>query len=110
VDAFETIAHEIEYFNEVTMSFVDLVLLASLVKQQSGRSLGDSMTSFLFPLIATCISIFQITIYNALGRKPDGGMTGERLAHYCEFTFEIMSAAITFWYTTPIFTHVCSFF
>lgn len=98
LEAFEILAHEIEYCNEITMSFVDLVLLASLVKQQSGKSFGDNCSSFLFPLIATAISIFQILIYNCMGRKPDGGMVGEKLAHYCEFSFEIMSAAIVFWF------------
>jgi hypothetical protein len=48
--------------------------------------------------VAAVIAITQIVIYNGMGVTPSGDKVGERLAHYCEFTFEIISALITFWF------------
>jgi hypothetical protein len=91
------LAHEVEYSNEITMSFVDLVLLVSLIKQSKYADTG-SMTSVVMAGIATTIAVVQIGIYNGLGVTAAGHLKGERLAHYCEFLFEILSALIVFWF------------
>jgi len=100
---FEVLAHEIEYGNEITMSFVDLVFLASLVRQSSTvastKGAKVLMRRFGPSAVATAVAVVQLAVYNGMGDKPDGGKKGETLAHYLEFSFEIISAAITFWFT-----------
>ena len=48
--------------------------------------------------IASTIAIAQIVVYNIFGQTEKGDMAGEKAAHYFEFSFEIMSALITFWF------------
>mmetsp|Transcript_15376 Transcript_15376/g.30833 ORF Transcript_15376/g.30833 Transcript_15376/m.30833 type:complete len:446 (+) Transcript_15376:46-1383(+) len=203
LERFEIPSHEVEYGNELTMSFVDLVLLGSLVRQQldedgvvvaespyptsrstsptrkslsparkaseiamaaaaappgkgpsagygsigdddsghlrsslevdqtlqeKGELRGPSLTStesfslgnepsvsvardalrgmcqaegsgsLLMVVVAALIAVTQMFIYNGLGTTASGDKVGERLAHYCEFAFEIISALITFWF------------
>ena len=97
VEYFEVVAHEIEYSNEITMSFVDLVLLGSLLRETSFE-VADGKNSFIIAAVATSIAVIQMLIYNCLGETADGGKSGESLAHYCEFVFEILSALIVFWF------------
>ena len=103
LEYFEVMAHEIEYSNELTMSFVDLVLLWSLCHSFQGPNSKSSVNStgaksgIFLAAGATSIAVLQMFIYNGMGHTLSGGRTGEHLAHYCEFTFEIMSALIAFW-------------
>ncbi|KAL3784164.1 hypothetical protein ACHAW5_007049 [Stephanodiscus triporus] len=89
---FEILCHEIEYLNEVTMSFVDLVLLWSLF-----RIKGQTSTVWM-ACIASLISLCQLGLYNCMGRTEDGEMIGEVPAHFLEFSFAIISSLITFWF------------
>jgi len=97
VERFEVLSHEVEYSNEISMSFVDLVLLTSLLKQRDFVSTGG-VTNVIMAGVATAVAVLQIVIYNGMGMRADGGLKGEKLAHYCEFSFEIISALIVFWF------------
>ena len=88
---FEIISHEIEYCNELTMSFVDLVLLWSLCQFEVG-------TSAFMSGIASIVALIQLAVYNGMGRDDEGDMIGEVPAHYLEFAFEIISSLIAFWF------------
>lgn len=97
---FEVPSHELEYTNEFSMAFVDLVLLTSQFRNIGGSSLenraiarSDSSVLFLTVLSAILIAAVPLGIYNMLGSK------GETFAHYFEFSFGIFSAGITFWFT-----------
>ena len=85
---FEIVSHEIEYCNELTMSFVDLVLLWSLCRFEG--------TPTLIAGIASSVALVQLAVYNGIGRDEGGGMLGEVPAHYLEFCFEITSSLIAF--------------
>ena len=74
---FEIISHQIEYLNELTMSFVDLVLLWSLCQFEG--------TTVLLAGIACLVAVIQLAVYNCMGRTDDGDMKGEVPAHYLEF-------------------------
>lgn len=87
---FEVISHQIEYLNELTMSFVDCVLLMSLSQLEG--------TSGQLVCVALGIAVIQLLVYNAMGRDENGDMIGEVPAHYLEFAFEIISSIIVFWF------------
>ena len=87
---FEIISHQIEYLNELTMSFVDLVLLWSLCQFEGA--------TVLIAGIACLVAVIQLAVYNGMGRTDDGDMKGEVPAHYLEFSFEIISSLIAFWF------------
>eukprot|EP00573_Skeletonema_grethae_P006893 CAMPEP_0201710264 /NCGR_PEP_ID=MMETSP0578-20130828/58542_1 /ASSEMBLY_ACC=CAM_ASM_000663 /TAXON_ID=267565 /ORGANISM="Skeletonema grethea, Strain CCMP 1804" /LENGTH=308 /DNA_ID=CAMNT_0048199291 /DNA_START=209 /DNA_END=1135 /DNA_ORIENTATION=- len=85
---FEIISHQIEYLNELTMSFIDLVLLWSLCKFEGANA--------ILAVIASVVACVQLAIYNGMGRTDDGDMIGEVPAHFLEFTFGIISSLIAF--------------
>lgn len=87
---FEVPSHEIEYMNEITMGFLDVVLLA-VVAQQYGRNVD---TRFATSIVGLVVAAIQLFVYNYW----DGphGKVGEPAAHYFEFIFEILSAGISF--------------
>mmetsp|Transcript_11010 Transcript_11010/g.24288 ORF Transcript_11010/g.24288 Transcript_11010/m.24288 type:complete len:305 (-) Transcript_11010:379-1293(-) len=87
---FEIISHQIEYLNELTMSFVDLVLLWSLCQYEG--------TSLMLAGIASIVAVVQLAVYNGMGKTESGDMVGEVPAHYLEFTFGIISSLIAFWF------------
>ena len=87
---FEIVSHEIEYCNELTMSFVDIVLLWSLCKFEE--------TSAIMAGIASAVAVVQLAVYNGMGRDEEGDMIGEVPAHHLEFAFEIISSLIGFWF------------
>mmetsp|Transcript_34127 Transcript_34127/g.64954 ORF Transcript_34127/g.64954 Transcript_34127/m.64954 type:complete len:309 (-) Transcript_34127:700-1626(-) len=91
---FEIISHEIEYCNELTMSFVDLVLLWSLCQFEN----KENVSTMIMAGIACVVSVVQLAVYNGMGRDEDGDMIGEVPAHYLEFVFEIISSLIAFWF------------
>ena len=106
LERFETVSHEMEYSNEITMTFVDMVLLTSLIRSAQKRGdfgAGKGVATNLLSTggmvaVSAVIAIAQISIYNGMGEDEDGGKKGEKAAHYCEFSFEIISALISFWF------------
>ena len=74
------------------MSFVDLVLLWSLCGIE-----GRTSTVWM-ACIASLVSLVQLGVYNCMGRTEDGDMVGEVPAHFLEFSFEIISSLIAFWF------------
>jgi hypothetical protein len=96
LDLFEIVSHEIEYVNEMTMAFVEIIMLKSLLRYES------SATSTVGQLVVACLALavacLQLGVYNLLGRRADGDMRGEVPAHYFEFAFEILSSMIAFWF------------
>lgn len=93
-EVFEILSHEIEYLNELTMTFVDMVLLWSLLKKDDRSFKGQ----FVITCAAGSVALLQLGVYNLLGRREDGDMAGEVPAHYFEFSFEIISSFIAFWF------------
>ena len=105
LERFETVSHEMEYSNEITMTFVDMVLLTSLIRSAHARGdlgadklSGSILSTGGMVAVSALIAIVQMSIYNGMGETEDGGKIGEKAAHYCEFSFEIISAVITFWF------------
>eukprot|EP00419_Tripos_fusus_P009185 CAMPEP_0172661642 /NCGR_PEP_ID=MMETSP1074-20121228/4831_1 /TAXON_ID=2916 /ORGANISM="Ceratium fusus, Strain PA161109" /LENGTH=247 /DNA_ID=CAMNT_0013477441 /DNA_START=67 /DNA_END=810 /DNA_ORIENTATION=+ len=94
LEKFETVSHELEYANELIMATIDLILLGSLLTRrcQGGRVGIVQVRTTCGVVIAVAIAIIQLFVYNGL-------TDGEQLAHYFEFTFEVLSAGITFWFT-----------
>ena len=86
---FEIISHQIEYLNEMTMSFIDLVLFWSLCK-------FEDRANAIMAVIASVVACVQLAIYNGMGRTEDGDMIGEVPAHFLEFTFGVISSLIGF--------------
>jgi len=91
LDAFETVAHELEYTNEITMSFVDVVLLNVVARQAGFARMGAIGFSVLATGVALVVAVAQLGLYNAWH-----GDSGERFAHDFEFVFAILSALISF--------------
>jgi hypothetical protein len=81
---FEHLAHEIEFFNEIGISFVTMVLLLSLLRKQQTepKVLG-------FGILSIVIACTTFLTYN-FGSKEN--------AHYFEFVFSLATALITFWF------------
>lgn len=116
LEYFEILSHELEYASEISMSFLELVILWSLLhrnrKSKGKTSIVDSPlktgiddaptmssgTGIQLSIMALAVSVVQLGIYNCLGRTPTGGMRGEVPAHACEFLFEIISSFITVWF------------
>eukprot|EP00931_Biecheleriopsis_adriatica_P056927 TRINITY_DN33767_c0_g1_i1.p1 TRINITY_DN33767_c0_g1~~TRINITY_DN33767_c0_g1_i1.p1 ORF type:complete len:269 (+),score=36.09 TRINITY_DN33767_c0_g1_i1:100-906(+) len=87
---FEVPSHEIEYMNEITMGFLDVVLLAVVAKQYGHVVDTRCATS----AVALAVAAIQLFVYNYWD-GPHGGV-GEPAAHYFEFIFEILSAGVSF--------------
>ena len=100
LEFFEVLSHELEYLNEITMSFVDLVFLYSLCQttNQNGAISNDTVSVYI-AIGSFIIAIIQLGLYNGFGQNENGDMKGEIIAHYCEFIFEMGSSMITFWFT-----------
>ena len=77
------------------MTFVDLVLLWSLCRL---GDVCDRSGQIIITCIAGFVALVQLGVYNLLGQTPDGDMVGEVPAHYFEFSFEIISSLIAFWF------------
>mmetsp|Transcript_130148 Transcript_130148/g.278115 ORF Transcript_130148/g.278115 Transcript_130148/m.278115 type:complete len:267 (-) Transcript_130148:277-1077(-) len=102
LEKFEVPAHELEYSNEITMCFVDIVLFASLVRglgrEKAAAQKASLVGSLGIVLLATFTALIQLVVYNCMGWE-DGEPEGEQAAHFLEFGFELLSAGITFWFT-----------
>jgi hypothetical protein len=93
---FEIASHEIEYVNEMTMAFVEIVMLKSLLRFET--SAASLVGQWVVAGLALAVACLQLGVYNLLGRSDDGDMQGEVPAHYFEFAFEILSSLIAFWF------------
>eukprot|EP00957_Ditylum_brightwellii_P188258 14331203-Ditylum_brightwellii.AAC.1 len=105
IETFEILSHEIEYINELTMSFIDVVLLVSLWNSSKDKNNNNhnSKTTVLSATtttgIAFLVAIVQLGVYNLMGYDTEThDMVGETLGHYLEFGFEIISSLILFWF------------
>lgn len=113
LEVFEITSHNIEYMNELTMTFVDMVLFFSLFEGKDNEGNGKRNSTFVSQedenriqyrnkVIATVVSgvvaVFQLAVYNGMGKTDNGDMVGEVPAHYLEFVFEIISSMIAFWF------------
>ena len=98
LDKFETVSHEIEYTNELFTAMMDLVMLAPLAQSWVPGGVSTSVMNIAIGAIAVAISIVQLVIYNGMGKDADGGMRGEKDAHFFEFTFTILSAIVSYWF------------
>ena len=65
LEEFETIAHQIEYLNELTMAFVNLVLLASLLRKPDSPQKDAS--TYQITLAALAIACAQLALYDLRG-------------------------------------------
>ena len=93
-ETFEILSHEIEYINELTKTFVDLILLFNLLQLEDESIKGH----FFLTIGAGVVACVQLAVYNLLGKEEDGDMIGEVPAHYFEFVFEMLSSFIGFWF------------
>lgn len=99
------------------MSFVDVVLLVSLWKSTKAKrsdfstfvdqtkmdeessSKSISGDAWVTTTIALLVALVQLGIYNLMGYDEEKhDMVGEVPAHFLEFSFEIISSLIAFWF------------
>lgn len=100
---FENIAHEFEFVNSFTLSFITMILLASLLNppsqedQEEGsviptapsRDEDEKWSSIAMGFVACLVAASNFFVYNA-------GYHGA--AHYLEFSFNIIISLVTFWF------------
>lgn len=98
---FEHTAHELEYINEFSLSLVSFILFTSLTNPKTVMSQQESTpptavnenSNNFGPILTVGISIIVAAItflvYN---------FGAEVYAHFFEFTFNIISCLITFWF------------
>merc|ERR1719464_1591563 len=111
IRTFEIISHEIEYINELTMTFIDVVIAISLwnstkrknpfvgddVVMQPSQPSADAMSMWTTTFIAVLVAVVQLGVYNLMGYDEEThDMVGEPLGHFLEFLFEIASSLIAF--------------
>ena len=113
------LASRLNLFPSRTMSFIDVILLVSLWKSRTpqpkqrrkdpssvscgklGGGTGggeDNLSGWATSGIAMLVAVVQLGVYNGMGRTPDGDMVGEVPGHFLEFSFEIISSLIAFWF------------
>ena len=89
------------------MSFIDVILLVSLWKSKSASSQSSKSTAeftsskqaWLTTGIALLVALVQLGVYNLMGYDAETqDMVGEVPGHFLEFSFEIISSLIAFWF------------
>jgi hypothetical protein len=97
---FEIASHEIEYVNEMTMAFVEIVMLKSLLRFET--SAASLVGQWVVAGLALAVACLQLGVYNLLGRSDDGDMQGKSrptilnlLLRYCPVSLPFGSAWIT---------------
>lgn len=107
--AFETLAHNIDYCNELSMALIDALLVSTIVLQKSSGDAPERrccnlltqqprlavVAATFFPIV---ISGCQLLIYNGFGVDARGHVLGELAAHVLEFVFNTVGATINFWF------------
>jgi len=105
---FEKMAHELEFINSFTLSFVTMILLASLLNPPSldeanlnlpftqnnnnnsqQQLSNDDKSSIIMGFVACAVAASNFFIYN-IGQHA--------AAHYLEFSFNIVVSLVTFWF------------
>lgn len=102
LERFEILSHELEYSNELTVIAFDVVIFINLLRGRSHKSrwfYERTGVAWITALAAGSVAVAQLGIYNLSGWAADGCSRGEQNAHYLEFTFNCVSAGITFWFT-----------
>jgi hypothetical protein len=102
LEKFEVPSHEVEYFNELTITIFDAMILYSLVRgrvHDASTITRETCRTIVMLCLAACVASVQLVIYNLSGWTPEGDSKGEQAAHYFEFCFGAASAAVTFWFT-----------
>uniref|UniRef100_A0A7S0Q800 Uncharacterized protein n=1 Tax=Coccolithus braarudii TaxID=221442 RepID=A0A7S0Q800_9EUKA len=87
LEKFMTASHELEYMNELCMAIVDLLIVLTVLNGE-GRSRVTPVTA---AALAVSVPVLNLALFN-LGH--------ERKAHYVEFAFNMVSAAVSFWLCT----------
>lgn len=99
---FENVAHELEFINSFTLSFITMILLASLLNPPSleDETLGvpptsaqedeQDRSSVVMGIVACLVAASNFVVYNADFHEA---------AHYLEFSFNMIASLITFWWT-----------
>jgi len=103
LERFEFISHQIEYAHSLLAAIVDVILLMSLIRKDHDKeeTLKDKIVAgFMIGVsIATMIaSVVQVIVYNSMGKDEDGVPIGETPSHFVEFTFDLVSALILYWF------------
>ena len=108
LERFELVAHLIEYINELSMAVVDCLIVLTILRVENPVSgiLGSDAASPSHRsswsssclvvgslLLAIGVPIIQLCLY--LSSLP---WAGEKAAHFLEFAFEAVTAAISFWF------------
>jgi len=96
----EVAAHQVEYSNEMTQAFIDLGMVMALARvplENDDSGMGYQL-GFVAAGIGIVLAIVQLCVYNMFGQDSHGNMKGESAAHYVEFSFEIVSSGVTFWF------------
>ena len=108
--AFEVIAHNIDYANDFTIAMVDLLLVSTVIRSPASHPGRDLATQgrLCGPLgkqiavgatyVPLGMSFLQVSVYNCFGLNLRGHLLGERPAHVLEFVFDLVGAAINFWF------------
>ena len=108
--AFEIMAHNIDYVNDFTVALVDALLVATVVRSPAnhpGRELAirkgcgqrfARQIAVVATFVPITLSFGQIILYNFMGATERGHLLGERPAHFLEFIFDCVGAAINFWF------------
>ena len=108
--AFEVMAHNIDYVNDFTVALVDALLVATVVRSPANHPGRDLRTqkgcgqrfgkqiAMVATFVPITLSFGQIIIYNFMGATARGHLIGERPAHFLEFIFDCVGAAINFWF------------
>jgi hypothetical protein len=92
-EEFEIMCHNLEYLNDITMTFIDAILLGALCVTDKNKT-----WTILLASVPGSLAVLQLVLYNGMGRTPDGDMVGEVPSHFCEFIFGFISGLIAFWF------------
>jgi len=93
VDLYEYPCHNVEYANELTMSFIDMVIVMSLVREAGGFAARRHLQLVIPVCVGVMVCITQLLVYNLMQSDE-----GEQISHFLEFSLDIVSALFTFWF------------
>ena len=102
----EVVSHEIEYANELLMTGIDMFIAVAFYHNTQGRD--DDLAPVVSPrrllwrttvIVAGLVASVQLYVYNVFGHdEVTQHMQGEIYGHYLEFSFEIISSVMTYYY------------
>lgn len=95
IDRFEFACHNTEYAADFTMAMVDMILFYSMVRTNAPLQKQSYLTLGIIVLTGLS-SIIALVVYNVLRE----GAFGEQVAHFMEFTLNIMNAGMIFWFVS----------